>query len=151
MDVSSFVFRTPWRDGTRAVMLTPEALVARRRAMVPSPRFHLTRYAPSMASNASATTEACFFPNVSGGRAGGDLRAQGLRAAPRDHGRASASRELERSLLETDAERSRLPRATTAKVAEALGGPEGAPLRDDHAVQGRVVRRASVDAVAARG
>jgi hypothetical protein len=50
-------FRKPWRDGTRAVVLTAEDLLARLCAMVPPPRFHLTRYAGVLASNAAMRAE----------------------------------------------------------------------------------------------
>jgi hypothetical protein len=50
-------FRKPWRDGTRAVVLTAEDLLARLCAMVPPPRFHLTRYAGVLASNAALRGE----------------------------------------------------------------------------------------------
>ena len=50
-------FRKPWRDGTRAVVLTAEDLLARLCAMVPPPRFHLTRYAGVLASNAALRAE----------------------------------------------------------------------------------------------
>ena len=52
-----YAFRKPWRDGTRAVVLTAEDLVARLCAMVPPPRFHLTRYAGVLASNAALRAE----------------------------------------------------------------------------------------------
>ena len=52
-----YVFRKPWRDGTRAVVLTGEDLVARLCAMVPPPRFHLTRYAGVLAPNAKLRSE----------------------------------------------------------------------------------------------
>jgi hypothetical protein len=50
-------FRKPWRDGTRAVVLTPEDLVSRLCAMVPPPRLHLTRYAGVLAPNAKLRAE----------------------------------------------------------------------------------------------
>lgn len=52
-----YAFRKPWRDGTRAVVLTPEDLVARLCSMVPPPRFHLTRYAGVLAPNAKLRSE----------------------------------------------------------------------------------------------
>ena len=52
-----YAFRKPWRDGTRAVVLTSEDLVARLCAMVPPPRFHLTRYAGVLAPNAKLRSE----------------------------------------------------------------------------------------------
>jgi hypothetical protein len=52
-----YAFRKPWRDGTRAVVLTGEDLVARLCAMVPPPRFHLTRYAGVLAPNAKLRAE----------------------------------------------------------------------------------------------
>ena len=52
-----YAFRKPWRDGTRAVVLTAEDLLARLCAMVPPPRFHLTRYAGVLASNAALRAE----------------------------------------------------------------------------------------------
>jgi hypothetical protein len=52
-----YAFRKPWRDGTRAVVLTGEDLVARLCAMVPPPRFHLTRYAGVLAPNAKVRSE----------------------------------------------------------------------------------------------
>ena len=70
-----YAFRKPWRDGTRAVVLTPEDLLARLCAMVPPPRFHLTRYAGVLASNAALRAE------VVPGRAGGERREDGPREA----------------------------------------------------------------------
>ncbi len=52
-----YAFRKPWRDGTRAVVLTEEDLMARICAMVPPPRFHLTRYAGVLAPNAKLRAE----------------------------------------------------------------------------------------------
>jgi hypothetical protein len=52
-----YAFRKPWRDGTRAVVLTGEDLVARLCAMVPPPRFHPTRYAGVLAPNAKLRAE----------------------------------------------------------------------------------------------
>ena len=52
-----YAFRKPWRDGTRAVVLMAEDLLARLCAMVPPPRFHLTRYAGVLASNAALRAE----------------------------------------------------------------------------------------------
>ncbi|MFM9014506.1 MAG: transposase, partial [Gemmatimonadota bacterium] len=52
-----YAFRKPWRDGTRAVVLTEEDFMARICAMVPPPRFHLTRYAGVLAPNAKLRAE----------------------------------------------------------------------------------------------
>jgi hypothetical protein len=52
-----YAFRKPWRDGTRAVVLTGEDLVARLCARVPPPRFHLTRCAGVLAPNAKRHAE----------------------------------------------------------------------------------------------
>jgi hypothetical protein len=37
-------FKKPWRDGTRALVLEPDDLIARLVAAVPPPRFHTLRY-----------------------------------------------------------------------------------------------------------
>ena len=66
-----YAFRKPWRDGTRAVVLTGEDLVARLCAMVPPPRFHLTRYAGVLAPNAKLRSE------VVPGRARDEAEAEG--------------------------------------------------------------------------
>ena len=66
-----YAFRKPWRDGTRAVVLTAEDLLARLCAMVAPPRFHLTRYAGVLASNAALRAE------VVAGRGRADRREDG--------------------------------------------------------------------------
>ena len=45
--------KTPWRDGTVALILTPERLVARLAALVPRPEKNLVRYHGVFAPNAS--------------------------------------------------------------------------------------------------
>ena len=54
-----YAFRKPWRDGTRAVVLTADDLLARLRAMGKSaqPRFHMIRYVCVLASNAALRAE----------------------------------------------------------------------------------------------
>jgi hypothetical protein len=37
-------FKKAWRDGTNAVVLSPQDFIARSCALVPPPRFHLMRY-----------------------------------------------------------------------------------------------------------
>jgi hypothetical protein len=49
--------RRAWRDGTRAVVMTEEDLVARLCGIVPPPRFHLTRYAGVLAPHAKLRAE----------------------------------------------------------------------------------------------
>ena len=36
--------KTPWSDGTKAILLEPMDLISRLAAIVPPPRFHLTRF-----------------------------------------------------------------------------------------------------------
>ena len=50
-------FKRPWRDGTRAVVMSPLDLVARLCALVPPPRSHLVRYHGVLASHASLRAE----------------------------------------------------------------------------------------------
>ena len=44
--------KTPWRDGTIALILTPEQLVARLAALIPRPKKNLVRYHGVLAPNA---------------------------------------------------------------------------------------------------
>ena len=46
-------FKKAWRDGTHAVVLSPEDLIARLCALVPPPRFHLIRYLGVLAGHSS--------------------------------------------------------------------------------------------------
>jgi len=46
-------FKKPWRDGTRALVLEPEDLIARLVAAVPPPRFHTLRYFGVLSSHSS--------------------------------------------------------------------------------------------------
>jgi hypothetical protein len=39
-----YTLKTPYRDGTTHVIFEPEDFMARRAALVPEPRAHLTRY-----------------------------------------------------------------------------------------------------------
>jgi hypothetical protein len=52
-----------WKDGTHAVVLDPLDFLARLAALVPPPRFHMTRYHGVLAANAKARSEV-----VRGGR-----------------------------------------------------------------------------------
>ena len=45
--------KTPWSDGTRAIVLSPMDLIARLCALVPPPYFHLTRFHGVFAPNAT--------------------------------------------------------------------------------------------------
>ena len=104
-----YAFRKPWRDGTRAVVLTAEDLIARLCAMVPPPRFHLSRYAGVLASNAALRAE------VVAGRAGARSAAE-----RRDDGPAEA---LQRELFGEE---------KTQEVEESKGEEsraEGKPTR----------------------
>jgi Putative transposase len=49
-----YTMKKPWRDGTRAVVMTPMDLIARLGAMVPPPGFHLTRFHGVLAAHAAA-------------------------------------------------------------------------------------------------
>jgi hypothetical protein len=49
--------KSPWSDGTAAVMLHPLDLIARLCALVPPPAFHLTRYAGVLASHSALRSE----------------------------------------------------------------------------------------------
>ena len=49
--------KTPWSDGTTAIVLTPMDLIARLCALVPPPRVHLTRFRGVLAPAASLRPE----------------------------------------------------------------------------------------------
>jgi len=49
--------KTPWKDGTRAVLLDPLDFIGRLCALVPPPRFHMIRYHGVLAGNAKARSE----------------------------------------------------------------------------------------------
>ena len=42
--------KTPWRDGTESLLFTPSEFIEKLIALVPIPRFHLTRYYGVLAS-----------------------------------------------------------------------------------------------------
>jgi hypothetical protein len=69
--------KTPYRDGTTHIVLVPVDLVARRAALVPPPRAHLTRYhgvfAPHAAPRAALTPA---------GRGPGARRRAGMAESP---------------------------------------------------------------------
>jgi len=46
-----------WRDGTRAIVLSPLDLIARLRALVPPPRFHMLRYQGVLAPHSAARAQ----------------------------------------------------------------------------------------------
>jgi hypothetical protein len=48
----SFQLKTPWRDGTTAILLSPLELVEKISALVPPPRKNLVRYHGLLAPNA---------------------------------------------------------------------------------------------------
>ena len=50
-------FKKPWRDGTHAVVLSPQDFIARLCALVPPPRFHLLRYLGVLSAHASLRAE----------------------------------------------------------------------------------------------
>lgn len=50
-------FKKTWRDGTSAVVLSPEDFIARLCALVPPPRFHMTRYHGVLSSHAAVRAE----------------------------------------------------------------------------------------------
>jgi hypothetical protein len=52
--------KSPWADGSTAIVLHPLDLVARLCALVPPPGFHLTRYAGVLASHASLRPEVIY-------------------------------------------------------------------------------------------
>jgi hypothetical protein len=49
--------KTPWSDGTRAIVLAPLDLISRLCALVPPPRFHLTRFHGVFAPAAKTRSE----------------------------------------------------------------------------------------------
>jgi hypothetical protein len=57
MAVYATAFRKPWKDGTEAVLLEPLDLIARLAALVPPPRFRMSRYHGVLAANAKARVE----------------------------------------------------------------------------------------------
>ena len=50
-------FKKPWKDGASAVVLSPDDFIARLCALVPPPRFHMTRYHGVLSSHAAARAE----------------------------------------------------------------------------------------------
>jgi hypothetical protein len=50
-------FKKAWRDGTHAVVLSPQDFIARLCALVPPPRFHLMRYLGVLAGHSSLRAE----------------------------------------------------------------------------------------------
>ena len=48
-----YIMKKPWRDGTRAVVLSPLDLIARLCAMVPPPRVHMIRFHGVFAGHAA--------------------------------------------------------------------------------------------------
>jgi hypothetical protein len=50
-------FKKAWRDGTNAVVLSPQDFIARLCALVPPPRFHLMRYLGVLAGHSSLRAE----------------------------------------------------------------------------------------------
>src|SRR5207247_10508911 len=53
----TYTMKKPWRDGTRAIVLSPMDLVARLCAMVPPPGFHMIRFHGVLAAHAVARAE----------------------------------------------------------------------------------------------
>ena len=53
----AYRFKRAWRDGTHAVVLSPEDFIARLCALVPPPRFHLMRYLGVLAGHSSLRAE----------------------------------------------------------------------------------------------
>jgi len=51
-DLLSFRLKTPWSDGTTAILLSPTELIEKLSALVPPPRKHLVRYHGLLAPNA---------------------------------------------------------------------------------------------------
>jgi hypothetical protein len=49
--------KNPWKDGTRALVLSPDDLLVRLCAAVPPPRFHLVRYFGVLSSHSSLRSE----------------------------------------------------------------------------------------------
>jgi hypothetical protein len=49
--------KSAWRDGTRAIVLEPDTLLARLRAAVPPPRFHMLRYYGVLSSHSKHRAE----------------------------------------------------------------------------------------------
>ena len=50
-------FKAAWKDGTHAVLLDPLDFIARLCALIPPPRFHMTRYHGVLAGRATARAE----------------------------------------------------------------------------------------------
>ncbi|MFW5877271.1 MAG: transposase [Myxococcota bacterium] len=50
-------FKTPWKDGTQAVLLTPSDFISRLCALIPPPRFHMLRYHGVLAAGANSRLE----------------------------------------------------------------------------------------------
>ncbi len=53
----SYLLKKPWRDGTVALVLEPMDLIARVRALIPPPRFHMVRYHGVLSSHGKVRAE----------------------------------------------------------------------------------------------
>ncbi len=54
-----YELKTPYRDGTTHVVMSPQERMQRLAALVPRPRLHLTRYHGILAPNASGARRWC--------------------------------------------------------------------------------------------
>ena len=52
-------FKKAWKDGSRALVLTPEDLLVRLCAAVPPPRFHMVRYFGVLSSYSRSARVSC--------------------------------------------------------------------------------------------
>jgi hypothetical protein len=100
--------KTPWRDGTVALLFTPEQFVARLAALVPRPGKNLVRYHGVLAPNARARAEIVPSARQPGDDGGASPRAPVAPAPPRSRtGRYLLWHELLRRVLRD--RRTRLP------------------------------------------
>jgi Putative transposase len=55
--------KTPWKDGTHSLVLSPSELIEKLVALVPQPRFHLTRYYGVLAPGSKDRTKLPDMPD----------------------------------------------------------------------------------------
>ena len=95
--------KTPWRDGTVALLFTPEQLVARLAALVPRPGKNLVRYHGVLAPNARARAEIVPSARPHGDDGGASRQPPATPAPPKARtGRYLLWHELLRRVFEID-------------------------------------------------
>jgi len=77
-ELLSFQLKTPWSDGTSAILLSPIELIEKISALVPPPRIHQVRYFGVLAPNAKGREK--IVPPVSGEKPPDDENSSASRA-----------------------------------------------------------------------